>query len=180
MDWPSPEEPLTRPALAHAAALTRVLQLARRLGRALQARRIEVAPFVLGRWSVSRATVPAAFSSRLRGRQGQRWPLAFTLGALDAEEPRHSPRASRAAPAARIRSRAKARDSELSPRDLSRRSEQLRRRDTRLLLLGDGSSGGPRPACRPRIGQDDRDIIDTRSVIARTGSGGGSPWVGGR
>lgn len=94
-----PLRPLARESAAGSpcprppAALTRVLQLSRRLCRALQARRVEVAPFVLGPRPVPRAAVPAAFASGLYGRQGQRWPRAFAFGTLDAEEPRHGPQA---------------------------------------------------------------------------------------
>lgn len=87
------ERPARSPCPRPPAALTRVLQLSRRLGRTLQARRVEVAPFVLGPRPVPRAAVPAAFASGLYGRQGQRWPRAFALGTLDAEEPGHGPQA---------------------------------------------------------------------------------------
>lgn len=87
---------LGRDPLSPARALTRVLQLARRFGRTLQACRVEVAPFVLGRLPVARTTVAASLRPGLRGRQGQRRACAFALRTLDPEEPRHGARAPRA------------------------------------------------------------------------------------
>lgn len=84
-----------------AASLTRMFQLSCRLSCTFQARRVKVAPFVLGRRPVPRAAVSAALAPGLSWRQGQRWPRAFALRALDPEEPRHGARPPRVAAADR-------------------------------------------------------------------------------
>lgn len=77
-------------------SLTGRVQLPRRLGRPLQARGVEVAPFVLGRLAVPGAAAPrrpAAASAARCGREGEpggRVPAARRgRAAVQPEEPRH-------------------------------------------------------------------------------------------
>lgn len=177
--WPGfPRRPVSSPDQQHCpsppaapgSALTRVLQLPRRLGRALEARRIEVAPFVLGRRPVPRTAVPAAVGPRLRGRQGQRRPRAFALGALDAEEPRHDPRARGAAAAAGIAGK---RAAQSPPRAASRHPGPCAGAAT---PLPPGRRKRVRATCRARSSDCVRGPrrLGAVAAIAPSGSGGGA------
>lgn len=73
------------------AALTRVLQLSRRLCRALRPVGSGLLHLSLGPGRSPRRG-PRCLRPGLYGRQGRRWPDAFAFGTLDAEE-RHSPQA---------------------------------------------------------------------------------------